>query len=121
MNKWLKDAIIYQVYPLTFCDANGDGIGDLAGVESKLDYIKDLGADVIWLNPIYPSTFTDGGYDVTEFCDVDPRFGTLEDFDSLVAACKKRGLRLVLDFVPGHTSYKPVSYTHLALPTTERV
>lgn len=106
MNKWLKDAIIYQVYPLTFCDANGDGIGDLAGVESKLDYIKDLGADVIWLNPIYPSTFTDGGYDVTEFCDVDPRFGTLEDFDSLVAACKKRGLRLVLDFVPGHTSYK---------------
>lgn len=106
MNSWLKDSVIYQVYPLTFCDSNGDGIGDLKGIESKLDYIKDLGVDVVWLNPFYPSPFTDGGYDVTDFYGVDPRFGTLDDFNDLVKACKKRGLKIVLDMIPGHTSWE---------------
>lgn len=106
MNSWLKDSVIYQVYPLTFCDSNNDGIGDLKGIESKLTYIKDLGADVIWLPPIYPSTFTDGGYDVIDFYGIDPRFGTLDDFDDLVKACKKQGLKVILDIVPGHTSWE---------------
>ena len=81
---WWSDAVVYQVYPRSFADDNGDGTGALRGIVSKLDYLRDLGVDAIWLTPFYPSPLADGGYDVADYCDVDPRFGTLGDFDALV-------------------------------------
>ena len=101
---WWKTAVIYQVYPRSFQDTNGDGIGDLAGVERRLDYLVELGVDAVWLSPIFPSPMADFGYDVADYCDVDPRFGTLADLDRLVAAIHARGLKLLLDFVPNHSS-----------------
>jgi alpha-glucosidase len=101
---WWKRGVIYQIYPRSFQDTNGDGIGDLRGIESRLDYLVDLGVDAVWISPIYPSPMADFGYDVAEYCDVDPRFGTLADFDSLLAAAHARDLRIILDFVPNHTS-----------------
>ncbi len=96
--------MIYQVYPRSFQDASGDGIGDLAGLRSRLDYLRWLGVDGVWLSPIYPSPMADFGYDVTDHCDVDPIFGTLADFDALAAEARRLGLRLILDYVPNHTS-----------------
>jgi alpha-glucosidase len=105
---WWHGAVIYQIYPRSYADSNGDGIGDLAGIESRLDHIRgtdaSLGADAIWLSPIYPSPLHDFGYDVADYTDVAPEFGTLADFDRLVEACHARGLRLLLDLVPCHTS-----------------
>lgn len=101
---WLSQAIVYQVYPQSFCDSNGDGIGDLPGLISKLDYIKSLGANTIWLNPIYASPFGDAGYDVADFCQVAPRYGTNADAQSLFHEAHRRGIRVVLDLVAGHTS-----------------
>ena len=101
---WWQRAIIYQVYPRSFQDTNGDGIGDLRGVVQRLDHLVRLGIDTVWLSPIYPSPMADFGYDVSDYGDVDPRFGTMADFDALVAALHGRGLRLVLDFVPNHSS-----------------
>lgn len=104
MSNWLKSAIFYEIYPNSYMDLNGDGYGDLKGITSKLDYIKELGADAIWLNPHYDSPFMDGGYDVRDYFNVSPRFGTMADFDRFIAAAHSRGIRVILDLVPGHTS-----------------
>jgi alpha-glucosidase len=101
---WWRDAVVYQIYPRSFQDSDGDGIGDLAGIERRLDHIAWLGVDALWLSPIYPSPMHDFGYDVADYKDVDPVFGTLEDFDRLVAAARERGLRVLMDVVPCHTS-----------------
>ncbi|RYY47391.1 MAG: DUF3459 domain-containing protein [Sphingomonadales bacterium] len=101
---WWKSATIYQIYPRSFQDSNGDGVGDLKGIESRLDDLKALGVDAIWISPIFPSPMADFGYDVADYCGVDPRFGSLDDFDSLLEAAHARGLKLLLDLVPNHTS-----------------
>lgn len=101
---WWKNGVIYQVYPWSLQDTNGDGIGDLAGIRARLDYIVDLGVDAIWISPIYPSPMADNGYDVADYCNINPIFGTLADFDALIADVHARGLKLILDFVPNHTS-----------------
>ncbi len=102
--KWWKQAVIYEVYPRSFQDGNGDGIGDLNGIEKRLDYLVRLGVDAIWVSPIYPSPMADFGYDVSDYCGIDPIFGTNEDFDSLLEQAHRRGLKVILDFVPNHTS-----------------
>jgi alpha-glucosidase len=102
--EWWKSATIYQIYPRSFQDTNGDGIGDLKGVESRLDDLKALGVDAIWISPIFPSPMADFGYDVADYCGIDARFGSLDDFDSLLRAAHGRGLKLLLDLVPNHTS-----------------
>jgi alpha-glucosidase len=104
VSSWWQRCAIYQIYPRSFLDSDGDGIGDLPGLVSKLEYLTELGVDAIWLSPIYPSPMADFGYDVANFCGVDPLFGTLEDFDQLLAATHDRGLKLLVDFVPNHTS-----------------
>ncbi|KAF7366033.1 hypothetical protein MVEN_00479400 [Mycena venus] len=101
---WWKDATVYQIYPTSFFDSNGDGIGDLNGITSKLDYLKDLGVDVLWLNPIYKSPLADMGYDISDYRDIDPRYGTLKDWDRLIAEVHDRGMKLMMDLVVNHTS-----------------
>jgi alpha-glucosidase len=103
-HEWWQSGIVYQVYPRSFMDANGDGVGDLQGVLAKLDYLQWLGVDAVWLSPIYPSPMADFGYDISDYCNIHPLFGTLQDFDRLLADCHRRGLKLILDFVPNHTS-----------------
>ena len=104
MNKGFKDAVVYQIYPKSFMDANGDGMGDLQGVISKLDYLKELGIDVIWLNPCYKNSGVDGGYDISDYQAIAPELGTMEDFDELLAQAHQRGIRIVMDLVVNHTS-----------------
>jgi alpha-glucosidase len=101
---WWQRGIIYQIYPRSFQDSNADGIGDLEGIRRRLDYVCRLGMDAVWVSPIYPSPMADFGYDVADYCAVDPMFGTLADFDRLIAEVHARGLKLILDFVPNHTS-----------------
>jgi alpha-glucosidase len=101
---WWKDAVVYEVYPRSFQDSNGDGIGDLNGIRRRLDYLVDLGIDAIWISPIYPSPMADFGYDVADYCGINPIFGTMQDFDRLLDEVHKRGMRMILDFVPNHTS-----------------
>ena len=101
---WWRDGIIYQIYPRSFADSNHDGLGDLPGITGKLDYLADLGADALWLSPIYPSPDKDFGYDVSDYVDIDPRFGTLADFDLLLSEAHRRGIRIVLDLVLNHSS-----------------
>jgi oligo-1,6-glucosidase len=101
---WWKPAVVYQIYPRSFADGDGDGIGDLAGITGRLDYLATLGVDVVWLSPIYRSPQDDNGYDVSDYFDIDPMFGTLAEFDALLAAVHERGLRLVMDLVVNHTS-----------------
>jgi alpha-glucosidase len=102
--RWWQSAVIYQIYPRSFQDSNGDGVGDLRGILRRLDYVADLGIDAIWISPVFPSPMADFGYDVANYIDIDPLFGTLHDFDELTAAAHQRGLRLILDLVPNHTS-----------------
>jgi alpha-glucosidase len=111
-DRWWEDAVIYQIYPRSFCDANGDGIGDLAGITSRLDYLAWLGVDALWLNPITPSPNADWGYDVSDYTGVHPDLGTLEDLDELIAAAGERGLRILLDIVPNHTSIEHPWFRH---------
>ncbi|VTU36517.1 Oligo-1,6-glucosidase [Variovorax sp. PBL-H6] len=101
---WWKNGIVYQIYPRSFQDSDGDGIGDLRGIRNRLDHLIELGVDAVWISPIYPSPMADFGYDISDYCDIDLRFGTLADFDALAAEARARGLKLVLDFVPNHTS-----------------
>jgi alpha-glucosidase len=102
--KWWQSGVIYQVYPRSFQDTNGDGIGDLVGIERRLDYLADLGVDALWISPIFPSPMVDFGYDVADYTGIHPIFGTLADFDRLLAAAHGRGLKILLDFVPNHSS-----------------
>lgn len=101
---WWKESVVYQIYPRSFCDSNGDGIGDLRGIISKLDYIKSLGVDVVWLNPIFSSPNDDNGYDISDYEQIMSDFGTMQDFDELLDGLHKRGIRLILDLVVNHTS-----------------
>ncbi|MFT4213730.1 MAG: glycoside hydrolase family 13 protein [Microbacterium sp.] len=105
---WWRQAAVYQIYPRSFADANGDGIGDIPGILSRVDYLAGLGIEAVWLSPFYPSALADGGYDVDDYRDVDPRLGTLEDFDRMVAALHERGIKVVIDIVPNHTSDRHV-------------
>jgi alpha-glucosidase len=101
---WWQDGVLYQIYPRSFADSNGDGIGDLPGIVDRLDYLEWLGIDGIWLSPTFPSPNADWGYDVADYTDVHPDFGTLADLDRLVAEAARRGIRVLLDLVPNHTS-----------------
>ena len=101
---WWKEAVVYQIYPRSFCDSNGDGIGDLKGITSKLDYIRSLGVDVVWINPIFSSPNDDNGYDISDYQNIMTDFGTMDDFDELLAGMHQRGIRLILDLVVNHSS-----------------
>ncbi|GJM73489.1 hypothetical protein HMSSN036_57050 [Paenibacillus macerans] len=101
---WWKESVVYQIYPISFKDSNGDGIGDLRGIISKLDYLQDLGVDVVWICPIYKSPGHDNGYDISNYCEIKPQFGTMEDFDELLHGLHTRGMKLMMDLVLNHTS-----------------
>src|SRR5262245_16166423 len=101
---WWKTGVIYQVYPRSFQDSNGDGIGDLGGILRSLSHFVELGVDAVWLSPIFPSPMADFGYDIADYTGIDPIFGTLDDFDKLVASAHDLGLKIILDLVPNHTS-----------------
>ncbi|MDT0166411.1 glycoside hydrolase family 13 protein [Actinotalea sp. AC32] len=114
---WWRQAVVYQVYPRSFADADGDGLGDIRGVTSRLPYLRDLGVDAVWLSPFYPSALADGGYDVDDYRDVDPRLGTLDDVDAMIAEAHRLGLKVVVDIVPNHSSDRHVWFTEaLASP-----
>lgn len=109
--EWWRSANVYQIYPMSFCDSNGDGIGDVPGIISKLDYLRDLGVDVLWLSPIYASPNKDNGYDISDYRALDPRYGTMDDMDALLQGVKERGMKLVMDLVVNHSSsfVRPIS------------
>ena len=102
--RWWKESVVYQIYPRSFCDSNGDGIGDLNGITSKLDYLQELGVDVIWLSPVYKSPNDDNGYDISDYQDIMDEFGTMEDFDRMLATAHEKGIKIMMDLVVNHTS-----------------
>ncbi len=104
MDQWWKNAVGYQIYPRSFKDSNGDGIGDLQGIIEKLPYLKELGVDFLWLNPIYTSPNVDNGYDIADYQGIQPEFGTMEDFQELLDQAHQLGLKIILDLVVNHTS-----------------
>jgi alpha-glucosidase len=101
---WWRHGIFYQVYPRSFQDSNGDGVGDIRGVIQRLPYFRSLGIDAVWLSPIFPSPMADFGYDISDYVGIDPLFGTMDDFDALVETAHHNGLKVILDLVPNHTS-----------------
>ncbi len=101
---WWQDKIVYQIYPMSFCDTNGDGIGDIPGIISRLDYLKQLGVDLLWISPLYPSPNRDNGYDISDYCAIHPNYGTMDDFDLLVKLAGERGIKILMDLVINHTS-----------------
>ncbi len=106
---WWQSGVVYQIYPRSFLDSTGNGVGDLNGIKRKLDYLNDgtpnsLGVDAIWLSPIYPSPMADFGYDVSDYCEIEPLFGDLATFDLLVSESHRRGMKVIIDWVPNHTS-----------------
>lgn len=101
---WWKSSTIYQIYPVSFFDSNGDGFGDLNGITAKLDYLKELGVDILWLSPIYKSPLADMGYDISDYREIDPKYGTLQDWDNLLKGVHVRGMKLMMDLVVNHTS-----------------
>ena len=101
---WWQRGVIYHIYPRSWMDSNGDGVGDLPGILARLDHLTWLGVDAVWISPVYPSPGADLGYDVADYTAIDPLFGTMEDMDRLIAAAHERGLRVLLDWVPNHTS-----------------
>jgi len=103
-HEWWQNAVFYEIYPRSFADSNNDGVGDLNGITSKLDYLRDLGVDAIWITPCFPSPQVDFGYDVSDYENIDPMYGTMADFDNLASEAKKRGIRIILDFVVNHSS-----------------
>ena len=102
--EWYKNAVVYQIYPFSFKDSNNDGWGDIEGIISKLDYIKDLGVTAIWFSPLYKSPDYDYGYDISDYKDIDEKFGTMADFDRLLKECHRRDLKVIMDMVINHTS-----------------
>ena len=103
---WWQRGVIYQIYPRSFQDSNADGIGDLAGIRQRLDYLSGLGVDAVWISPVYPSPMADFGYDIADYTDVDPLFGSLADLDSLIDAAHHHHIKVILDLVPNHTSHQ---------------
>src|SRR5579862_4767426 len=101
---WWQHAVFYEIYPRSFADSNNDGVGDLNGITSKLDYLKELGVDAIWISPCFPSPQVDFGYDVSDYENIDPMYGSLTNFDTLATEAKRHGIRIILDFVLNHTS-----------------
>ena len=102
--KWWKNAVIYQIYPKSFQDSDGDGVGDIRGIIQRLDHLEDLGIDAVWISPMYCSPQNDNGYDISDYQDIDPMFGTLADMDELIAEAGKRNIRIIMDLVLNHTS-----------------
>jgi len=115
-SNWIKDALFYEIYPISYKDSNGDGLGDLKGIIEKLDYVKDLGFNAIWLNPFYKSTFKDGGYDVVDFFKVDRRFGSMKDFENLLKKAHSLDIKIIIDLIPGHTSEEHPLFLESAKP-----
>ena len=114
---WWRQAVVYQIYPRSFADSDGDGLGDINGITSRIGYLADLGVGAVWLSPFYPSALADGGYDVDDYRDVDPKLGTLADFDRMTTALHDAGIKLIVDIVPNHTSNRHVWFTEaLAAP-----
>ncbi len=104
MRQWWKEGVVYQIYPRSFSDSDGDGIGDLRGIVERLDYLQELGVDVIWLSPVYKSPNDDMGYDISDYRDIMDEFGTIADWEELLAGLHERGIKLVMDLVVNHTS-----------------
>lgn len=102
--QWWQDKVCYQIWPKSFKDSNGDGVGDIPGIIDRLDYLKELGADILWLSPVYKSPLADEGYDIADYRGIDPRFGTMEDMERLLAETKRRGMYVVMDLVVNHCS-----------------